>query len=290
MEKKPLEHYQLNISKRGRYDMRETKEVSNDNIISERSVRDKCVERFEVLEKVKKLLLIPETEWATTKMIADYYDVSSQRVKDLYSQNKEEIDSDGTMLLKRDFFNGSLKNNTSVEQKQTSVTYTFEDGQILTINNRGLKVFNKRAILRIGMLLQQSLVAKEVRTQLLNIEEKTSDDVKIQDINEEQNLMLAIGMAMSNGDVDALAVASANLIAFKNRHIKELEFDNNKLTNDNKALANEILEWQDRSKFNAGIRRLKTFTSCTYAELWNELYANLKYKYSISLKQRGKSS
>ena len=39
---------------------------------------------------------------------------------------------------------------------------------------------------------------------------------------------------------------------------------------------------------SAGIRRLKTFTNLTYADLWNELYRNLQYKYGISLKQRGK--
>ena len=55
------------------------------------------------------------------------------------------------------------------------------------------------------------------------------------------------------------------------------------------ALAGDILEWSDRKKMSAGIRRLKTFTTLTYADLWNELYRNLQYKYGISLKQRGKS-
>lgn len=34
------------------------------------------------------------------------------------------------------------------------------------------------------MLLRDSSVAREVRTQLLNIEEKTSDDVKTEDTSE----------------------------------------------------------------------------------------------------------
>lgn len=263
--------------------MRLTKEQKEqENIISDRNMRDKCVGRYEVLERVKELLLLPGTELMSINSVADYYEVSSQRIKDLYTQNKEEIDGDGTSLVKRDFYNGSLIKKTSVEQKQTSVTYTFEDGQIVTINNRGLKAFSKRAVLRIGMLLQQSSVAREVRDQLLNIEEKSSDEVKVQDINEEQSLMLAVGMAVASGDANAVAVATTNLIAFKNRHIE-------KLKNDNKALAEGILEWKDRNKLNAGIRKLAAVTGIHFSKMWNELYKNLQYKYGICLKQRGRT-
>ena len=75
------------------------------------------------------------------------------------------------------------------------------------------------------MLLRDSEVAKVVRTQLLNIEEKASDETKTQDIDEEQSLMLSVGMAVASGDATAVAVASAKLVEFKNRHIQKLEND-----------------------------------------------------------------
>ena len=256
------------------------KEKSNDNVISDRSIRDKCVGHYEVLERVKELLLLPGTELMSIEQVADYYEVSIDHIKSLYGLNREEIDGDGTEMIPRGFYNGSVINPTSVEQKQTSVAYTFENGQIVTINNRGLKAFSKRAVLRIGMILQQSSIAKEVRTQLLNIEEKSSNEVKIHDINEEQSLMLAVGMAVASGDANAVAVATTNLIAFKNRHIE-------KLKNDNKALAEGILEWKDRNKLNAGIRKLAAVTGIHFSKMWNELYKNLQYKYGICLKQRG---
>ena len=254
--------------------------MEQENIISDRSIRDKCVGRYEVLEKVKKLLLLPGTDLMSIDQVADFYEVSSQGIKNLYSQNKEEIDGDGTKMLPRDFYNGSNEKSISVDIKQTSVTYTFEDGQIVTINNRGLKAFSKRAVLRIGMMLQQSWVARDVREQLLNIEEKTSDETKIQDIDEEQSLMLSVGMAVASGDATAVAVASAKLVEFKNRHIQKLE-------NDNKALAEGILEWKDRNKLNAGIRKLAAVTGIHFSKMWNELYKNLQYKYGICVKQRG---
>ena len=48
----------------------------------------------------------------------------------------------------------------------------FDENTKLVVPNVGIILFPKRAILRMGMLLRDSEVAKEVRTQLLNITEK----------------------------------------------------------------------------------------------------------------------
>ena len=253
--------------------------------IDDRHLRDKNVSRFDVLEKVKDLLLISGTDYAVLSQVADYYEVGLEAIASLVKDNREELLEDG------------LINATGVETKEIlgkfSKDFANQRGYFtcdgIKFNHRNNLLFTRRSILRVGMLLRDSVIAKEVRTQLLNIEEKTSDDVKIQDITEEQSLMLAVGMAFANGDLNAFATASTNLVAFKNRHIEQLQADNEKLESDNMALAGDILEWSDRKKMSAGIRRLKTFTTLTYADLWNELYRNLQYKYGISLKQRGKS-
>ena len=253
--------------------------------IDDRHLIDKNVSRFDVLEKVKDLLLISGTDYAVLSQVADYYEVGLEAIASLVKDNREELLEDG------------LINATGVETKEIlgkfSKDFANQRGYFtcdgIKFNHRNNLLFTRRSILRVGMLLRDSVIAKEVRTQLLNIEEKTSDDVKIQDITEEQSLMLAVGMAFASGDLNAFATASTNLVAFKNRHIEQLQADNEKLENDNMALAGDILEWSDRKKMSAGIRRLKTFTTLTYADLWNELYRNLQYKYGISLKQRGKS-
>lgn len=273
--------------------------MNETQFIDDRTLRDKNVSRFEILEKVKKILLIPNTDFMTVNQLAEYYStyykdknkkdniVTPDGIRKLYSLHSDELDSDGVCIKSyKDFLIG---NEFTLENLKGKVILTHSTGMSLEIPNRGIRVFPRRAILRVGMLLRDSVIAKEVRTQLLNIEEKSSDDVKIQDITEEQSLMLAVGMAFASGDLNAFATASTNLVAFKNRHIEQLQADNEKLENDNMALAGDILEWSDRKKMSAGIRRLKTFTTFTYADLWNELYRNLQYKYGISLKQRGKS-
>lgn len=257
--------------------------------IDDRLLRDKNVGRFEILEKVKKVLLIPNTDFMTVNQLADYYSthyeddredniVTPDGIRKLYSLHSDELDSDGVCIKSyKDFLIG---NEFTLENLKGKVKLIHSSGMSLEVPNRGIRVFPRRAILRVGMLLRDSDVAKEVRSQLLNIEEKTSNEVKAYDINEEQSLMLAVGMDVASGDANAVAVATTNLIAFKNRHIE-------KLKNDNKALAEGILEWKDRNKLNAGIRKLAAVTGIHFSKMWNELYKNLQYKYGICLKQRG---
>lgn len=246
--------------------------------IDDRILRDNNVGHYEVLEKVKKLLLIPSFEVMTLKQVADYYEVDPHTVEMICSRNSDELNSDGVCRKKvKDFLNSQ---HVRAEKSSYTTTFVYDNGLNITMSNGGLKVFPRRAILRVGMLLRDSEVAKEVRTQLLNIEEKVSDETKTYDIDEEQSLMLSVGMAVASGDATAVAVASAKLVEFKNRHIQKLE-------NDNKALAEGILEWKDRNKLNAGIRKLAAVTGIHFSKMWNELYKNLQYKYGICVKQRG---
>lgn len=269
-------------------------------LIENKELREKCITHYEVLEKVKDLLLLPDNETSTVKQIAEYYStirteeekkdglkniiISEDTIQKIYQRNKEEFGSDGVALKSvKDFLSGQAVQLKTLQGKSI---LTYDSGFELSIPNRGLKTFPKRAILRIGMLLTGSLVSEEIRTQLLNIEEKTSDEVKVADITEEQRLMIAVGMAMSSGDVNALGIASTNLVAFKNRHITQLEESNTKLTEDNKMLSNGILEWSDRKKLNAGVRKLASVCNVAFYEIWSELYKQLHYKYGINLKAR----
>ena len=77
----------------------------------------------------------------------------------------------------------------------------------LSIPHTGLKIFSKRAVLRFGMLLRDSKIAKEVRTQLLNVFEYSTDTQKTQAIDEEKRLLTDISMAYASGDVNQLLSA-----------------------------------------------------------------------------------
>lgn len=247
------------------------------DLINNEDLRSQCIDHYEVLEKVKELLLIPGTDFMSVKQVADYYEVGDEGIQSLYKDYKRELDEDGVAIKSYKAFSNVLKGQ--LKTGKGKAVFTFENGEVIEIPTRGLKVFPRRAILRIGMLLRDSEIAKEIRTQLLNIEEKTSDVTKIADITEEQQLALSVGMAYASGNPDAIIMATGKMMDFKNRHIVTLE-------QDNKALAGEILEWKDRSKLNAGIRKLSAVTRVPFKDLWVKLYKNLQYKYSIDLKSR----
>lgn len=245
------------------------------DLINNEELRNQCIGHYEVLEKVKELLLIPGTDFMSIKQVADYYEVEYETVKKVMQRNEEELLSDGLLRL--------TGNKTKEKFERDMLSPSNVPGGFLIgdihFSNRGNTLFPRRAILRIGMLLRDSEIAKEVRTALLNIEEKTSDETKIADITEEQQLALSVGMAYASGNPDAIIMATGKMMDFKNRHIVTLE-------QDNKALAGEILEWKDRSKLNAGIRKLSAVTRVPFKDLWIKLYKNLQYKYGIDLKSR----
>ena len=67
--------------------------------LEQKELRDKFVARVKVLDKVKGLLLIPQTEFATVKQVANFYEVDTRTIERLFSGNRDEIESDGSIVL-----------------------------------------------------------------------------------------------------------------------------------------------------------------------------------------------
>jgi hypothetical protein len=98
---------------------------------------------------------------------------------------------------------------------------------------------------------------------------------------------------ISQEDDEASIMAKALLIADKTIKKKEEIIQQQQKTistleSDNKALSSSILEWEDRSKLNAGVRKLSSVTNSDFGAVWNIIFKNLKYGYHIDLKSRKK--
>lgn len=253
-------------------------------LLESKELREKLVAKVEVLEKVKKLLLIPSTDKATIKQISEYYEVGEEAIKTTVFRNRDELTEDGLQSLTgketKDFL-------VSCNLQPTNGKGFFETEGIRFAYKSNL-LFSRRAVLRVGMLLQDSEIAREVRTQLLNIEETAPKEKKIEAIETEEEILKAAGTAIMSGDVEALAIATTKMMDFKNRHIKKLEESKTELEKTNKALANGILEWKDRDRINQGVTKLAYTTHMHVGKMWNELYKQLKHKYHMDLRNRGK--
>lgn len=123
---------------------------------------------------------------ATREQVAKFYGVDHNTIKWTVNSHREELESDGMRHMKYSEIKGLI-----------NLTLNLELMKELGIGKVGANIFTKRAILRVGMLLRDSEVAKEVRTQLLNIEEHTAAEVKTYEIDYEQDLHLKLGQAIA---------------------------------------------------------------------------------------------
>lgn len=171
------------------------------------SQREKYIERIEVLSNVRGLLLLPRLEMAPTKQVAAFYGVPHEAISTAIRRNMEELEGDGMYLARyseiKEVINGHNDHLLS-----------------LGVSKRGTYLFPKRAILRIGMLLRDSDVAKEVRTQLLNIEEHATNEQRTQEIDKDGLLLLDIIRAK---DPISQAQAIAAYTEYKDARAKEAE-------------------------------------------------------------------
>lgn len=188
---------------------------TNTNLVTNKNLREELIGKVEVLDKVGTLLLLDELDMATVEMVAEYYGVTVEVVKMCVKNNRDEIENDGYKVWKKLDFNESKINLLS----STKTNFTVGLGESeLVVSNRGIALFPKRAILRIGMLLRDSEVAKEVRTQLLNVVEvvkENNDEMLTQEIDKEKQLYMNIMFATNETE---RAIAINEHLKYMNRY------------------------------------------------------------------------
>lgn len=192
------------------------------DIIERKEQREQIAWRVDVLDKVKKLFLLPKLEMMTMQQVADYYEVGFAALRKCYSRNKEEIDQDGASKFNGEALLERLGQDVTTVKAQGYKDFQLSEDVTLRVPNAGIVLFPKRAILRIGILLRDSEVAKEVQTQLLNTFEHSTDEAKVADINKENEIYGRFGLALGTGDIDGAVAAISEIIQYKNRHIKEV--------------------------------------------------------------------
>ncbi len=135
------------------------------DLLEPRAVRTRHLERVNVLDKVKAVVLLPDERHATTEMVATYYEVPVKTITSVVQRNRDELVSNGLVTLRGSElreFKDRFRTNLSSEILQTA----------------RLTLFPRRAILNVGQLLTDSLVAKAVRSYLLEVEEIAPPDLK----------------------------------------------------------------------------------------------------------------
>lgn len=131
-------------------------------LASARTERDQLATRTDVLDKVGVLATLPDDMHVLTPMVAEFYGVGVEAIKSLVKDNRDEMEGDGYRVVVRSEFERSYG----------------DPANLIDPRSRQIALFPRRAVLRVGMLLRDSSVARQVRDYLLAVEEvaRDSDD------------------------------------------------------------------------------------------------------------------
>lgn len=143
-------------------------------ILESKSVRDSLMKNVSVIDKVGKLVTLPNSSYSTKAQVAEFYNVGLTAISSLIHDNKDEIIDSGYKRMKGNDIIEAILKEEKIESKKG---YLIVNNSIkLARGENGL--FDRKTVLRIGMLLKDSEVAKKLRDYLLEVEEKTSEEIK----------------------------------------------------------------------------------------------------------------
>ncbi|MEV5394413.1 hypothetical protein AB0K56_29210, partial [Nocardia farcinica] len=149
-----------------------------------RSRRDALAARVDVLDKVGVLRTLPDDMHVTTDMVADFYEVDRETVLKVVQRNRDELDDDGFRVIGR--------------REVVDILSRTPDELGMPRNAPTMSLFPRRAVLRVGMLLRDSPIARQVRDMLLNAEtesrpaELSEDEIVLRALEIQQGKIRAL--------------------------------------------------------------------------------------------------
>lgn len=177
---------------------------NEEDLIENKEAREMLLDKIEILDTAKELVLLPDTQLATTRMVAEWFEVTSDVIRDNIRRNREELEENGL---------------TKLSYKEIKELVNSEKFSQLKISRQGAVIFSRRTILNMAMMLRDSVIAKRVRTALLDQQETMTTEQKVAGIDEERELLMNILMA--EGQTEQ-AIAVSNLNIYHKRHKAEL--------------------------------------------------------------------
>ncbi|WP_306184618.1 restriction endonuclease [Streptomyces sp. MK5] len=132
--------------------------INDSALLESRSLRDSVLDRTDVLDRVKALSLLPDGMHVTTAMVAAYFEVTVEVVRQLTKRHREELQANGMAVLRGADLRQFESDNVSLS------TDSYPQAR------RSLTIYPRRAVLNVAMLLRDSDVARQVRTYLLDME------------------------------------------------------------------------------------------------------------------------
>lgn len=132
--------------------------INESVLLESKSMRNSVLDRTDVLDKVKALSLLPDGMHVTTALVAAYFEVTVEVVRQLTRRHREELNANGMVVLR----GADLRKFESDNMSLSTGSYPQA--------RRSLTIYSRRAVLNVAMLLRDSDIARQVRTYLLDME------------------------------------------------------------------------------------------------------------------------
>jgi hypothetical protein len=164
----------------------------------------------DVLSKAKALVfaLWQGTGAATTQQMAEYYEVPVDAVESVLRRNRDELETDGVNTLKGSDLKAFRYHSVKLTESSKTARVT---------------IWTPRAALRLGMLLRDSEVAKQVRNVLLDVAQ-TTEPRDTGDVQREISQLIELAQTqveVINEQQKMLAAALASLSKAKSKEKKQ---------------------------------------------------------------------
>lgn len=137
-------------------------------IIESKEIRKGLIKHIEVLDKVKEIPYLTDDLVVDTNLVANYFEIDQRSLNMVMLRNKTELSENGLKVLK----GTELKEFKGCLQDVDTLNRLKFVSQVC--------LFKKRTILNVAMLLTESSVAEKVRDYLLNIEEDSTKEQKVE--------------------------------------------------------------------------------------------------------------
>lgn len=157
-----------------------------------REERDQLSARTDVLDKVGVLATLPDDMHANADQVATFYGTTREVIRQTVLRNKDEFDADGYRVLTR----AEVSDELSLTPDELGMPRTAPS----------MSLFPRRAVLRVGMLLRDSPVARQVRDMLLDTErDSRSHSFDPATLTRQEILLIAL-----NAETERLALEAEN--------------------------------------------------------------------------------
>ncbi|MGW5064532.1 hypothetical protein ACWEQJ_00130 [Streptomyces cyaneofuscatus] len=131
-------------------------------LLESRALRVEQMGRVDILDKVKSLVMLPDGIHVRTEDVARYFEVSTTSVRRLTDRHQKEFSENGLRVLRGSDLQVFHSDMMSLWEGEGVESYPQAATQ--------LRLYTRRTVLNVAMLLRESDIARCVRTYLLDAE------------------------------------------------------------------------------------------------------------------------